>query len=72
MGFGDISYVSKDDSDEDGFGIGQVVAHVGASMADSFSVFGEFTATATSFRPVDTTRRSGPGIPVFITVAGSG
>jgi hypothetical protein len=48
MGFGDISYISKDDSDEDGFSIGQVVAHVGASMGDSFSVFGEFTATATN------------------------
>ena len=46
MGFGEVSYVSKDDSNADGFGIGQVVAHLGASMGDSFSVFGEFTATA--------------------------
>jgi hypothetical protein len=46
MGFGDVGYFSKDGSDEDGFVIGQVVAHVSASMGDSFSVFGEFTATA--------------------------
>jgi hypothetical protein len=46
MGFGDVGYFTKDGSDEDGFALGQVVAHVGASMGDSFSVFGEFTATA--------------------------
>lgn len=46
MGFGDVSYVSRDDSDEDGFAIGQAVAHLSASLGDSLSVFGEFTATA--------------------------
>jgi len=46
MGFGDISYLSKEGSDADGFAIGQVVAHLSASMGHSFSVFGEFTLTA--------------------------
>lgn len=46
MGFGDISYVSRDASDEDGFVIGQAVAHLTASLSDSFAVFGEFSATA--------------------------
>lgn len=46
MGFGDVSYVSKDGSNEDGFAVGQVAAHLGASLGDSFSVFGEFSATA--------------------------
>lgn len=45
MGFGDISYVSKDGSDEDGFIVGQAVAHVSASLDDSFGVFGEFSLT---------------------------
>ena len=47
MGFADIDYVSKDGSDEDGFLIGQGVAHMSASLTDSFGVFGEFSATAT-------------------------
>ncbi|MCJ7589983.1 MAG: hypothetical protein MUO51_01360 [Woeseiaceae bacterium] len=46
MGFGDVGYISKDGSSTDGFGIGQVVAQLSASMGDSFSVFGEFTLTA--------------------------
>ena len=46
MGFGDISYVSRNGSDPDGFTIGQAVVHVGASLDDSFSVFGEFSLTA--------------------------
>ncbi len=46
MGFGDVSYISKDGSNTDGFAIGQVVAHLSASLGDSFSVFGEFSATA--------------------------
>ena len=46
MGFGDVSYISKDGSDTDGFAIGQVVAHLTASMGDSFNVFGEFAMTA--------------------------
>lgn len=46
MGFGDIGYLSRDGSDTDGFAIGQVVAHLSASMGHSFSVFGEFTLTA--------------------------
>ena len=45
MGFGDISYISKDGSDQDGFVIGQAVAHLTASLGESFSVFGEFSAT---------------------------
>ena len=46
LGFGDIGYLSRDGTDEDGFVIGQVVAHLVASMGESFSVFGEFSATA--------------------------
>lgn len=46
MGFGDISYVSRDGSDQDGFLVGQAVAHLTASLGSSFSVFGEFSATA--------------------------
>ena len=46
LGFGDVSYVSRDSSDNDGFLIGQAVAHLTASMGSSFSVFGEFSATA--------------------------
>jgi hypothetical protein len=46
MGFGDISYISTDNSDADGFAIGQAVAHLSASLGHSLSAFGEFTATA--------------------------
>lgn len=46
MGFGDISYVSRDGSNRDGFAIGQGVAHLTASLSESFMVFGEFSATA--------------------------
>ena len=45
MGFGDISYVSRDGTDQDGFVIGQAVAHLSASLGDSLGVFGEFSAT---------------------------
>ena len=46
MGFGDFTYVSKDGSNGDGFVIGQAVAHLSASLGDSFAVFGEFSLTA--------------------------
>lgn len=46
MGFGDIGYVSGDGERKDGFAIGQGVAHLSASLGDSFSAFGEFSATA--------------------------
>lgn len=46
MGFGDISYLSRDGSDLDGFAIGQAVAHLSAALGDSLSFFGEFSATA--------------------------
>lgn len=46
MGFGDISYISRDGSSQDGFVIGQAVAHLIASLGDSLGVFGEFSATA--------------------------
>ncbi len=46
IGFGDISYLSQDGSDTGGFAIGQIVAHLSASMGDSLSVFGEFSLTA--------------------------
>jgi hypothetical protein len=46
MGFGDISYVSRAGSDNDGFVIGQAVAHLSASLGQAFGVFGEFSMTA--------------------------
>lgn len=46
LGFGDISYISQDGSNNDGFAIGQAVAQLSASLGHSFGVFGEFTATA--------------------------
>jgi len=46
MGFGDIGYVSKDGTDEDGFFVGQAVAHLTASLDDSFGVFAEISLTA--------------------------
>ena len=45
MGFGDISYISQEGSDDDGFVIGQAVMHLSASLGDSLSVFGEFSAS---------------------------
>ena len=46
IGFGDISYLSREASDPGGFAIGQAVAHVTASLDDSLRVFGEFSMTA--------------------------
>jgi len=46
MGFGDISYLSRDASDPSGFAIGQAVAHLTASLDDSLRVFGEVSMTA--------------------------
>jgi hypothetical protein len=46
MGFGDVGYVSEDASDEDGFVIGQAVAHLTASLGDSLTIFGEASTTA--------------------------
>ena len=37
LGFGDISYVSRDSSEQDGFVIGQAVAHVIADLGDDDS-----------------------------------
>ena len=45
IGFGDISYISRDGTSRDGFTIGQAVAHLSASLGNSMSVFGEFSAT---------------------------
>lgn len=45
MGFGDFSYLSREASDTDGFVIGQAVVHLTAALGESFSVFGEFSAT---------------------------
>lgn len=46
LGFGDISYLSRDAGDPGGFAVGQAVAHVSASLGDSLSIFGEFSLTA--------------------------
>ena len=46
MGFGDIGYVSRDSDATDGFGVGQAVAHLTASLDDRLRVFGEFSMTA--------------------------
>jgi len=45
MGFGDISYLSRDAGSSEGFAIGQAVAHLTASLDDSLRVFGEFSVT---------------------------
>jgi hypothetical protein len=45
MGFGDISYVSRDGTDQDGFVIGQAVGHLAASLGHSLNVFAEVSAT---------------------------
>lgn len=47
LGFGDISYVSRDGQDDDGFVIGQAVAHVVAGLGDRLNLFSEISATAT-------------------------
>ena len=46
MGFGDVSYVSRDADNPGGFAIGQAVMHLSASLDKSFAVFGEFSLTA--------------------------
>jgi hypothetical protein len=48
LGFGDLDYVDTDSGEPDGFFIGQAVAHISASLDESLSVFGEFSATAKS------------------------
>ena len=45
MGFGDISYISRDGNNNDGFVIGQGVAHLSAYLGKSLSVFAEVSAT---------------------------
>jgi hypothetical protein len=46
MGFGDIGYISRDASSQDGFVIGQAVAHLAASLDDRLGIFAEISATA--------------------------
>jgi len=46
MGFGDISYLSREATDPGGFAVGQAVAHLTASLDQSLRVFGEFSMTA--------------------------
>ncbi len=46
LGFGDISYISRDAGDPGGFAVGQAVAQITASLDDSLSIFGEFSLTA--------------------------
>lgn len=46
MGFGDISYISRDGNNQDGFVIGQAVVHLAASLGESFGIFAEASATA--------------------------
>lgn len=46
MGFGDINYISRDDTDDDGFVIGQLVGHMSASLGHSLSIFAEGTLNA--------------------------
>lgn len=45
MGFGDISYFSRDGNNQDGFVIGQAVGHLSAYLGESFGVFAEVSAT---------------------------
>ncbi len=44
--FGDIVYVTRDQASNDGFLVGQLVAHGNARMSERVSVFGEISATA--------------------------
>jgi len=46
MGFGDISYISQDGNNNDGFAIGQGVAHMSAYLGQGLGVFAEVSATA--------------------------
>ena len=46
IGFGDITYVSRDAGSPDGFAIGQAVAHFTASLDNSLRIFAEFSMTA--------------------------
>lgn len=45
MGFGDVSYISQDGNNNDGFVIGQAVAHLSAYLGQSLGVFSEISAT---------------------------
>ncbi len=45
MGFGDISYISRDGNNGDGFVVGQAVAHLSAYLGKSLGVFAEMSAT---------------------------
>jgi len=45
MGFGDVSYISRDGNNNDGFVIGQGVAHLSAYLGQSLGVFSEVSAT---------------------------
>lgn len=45
MGFGDISYISRDGNNNDGFVIGQAVAHLSAYLGGSLGIFSEISAT---------------------------
>jgi len=45
IGFGDVSYISRDGNNNDGFVVGQGVAHISAYLGNSLSVFSEITAT---------------------------
>jgi hypothetical protein len=46
IGFADVNYISADGTEPDGFVLGQAVAHLVASLDESLTVFGEFSATA--------------------------
>jgi hypothetical protein len=46
LGFGDVSYISREASDPGGFVLGEAVVHVIASLDDSLSIFGEFNLVA--------------------------
>lgn len=46
MGFGDLGYVSRDGTSQDGFAVGQAVGHLTASLSEKLSVFGELSISA--------------------------
>jgi hypothetical protein len=46
IGFADVNYISADGNEPDGFALGQAVAHLVASLDESLTAFGEFSATA--------------------------
>jgi hypothetical protein len=72
MGFGDVSYISRDGNNNDGFTIGQGVAHMSAYLGQGLGVFAEVSATGrdSGYSMGATTHQLVTGILRFITAHG--